>query len=129
MAVLKGNVGHFNIATDAVLDVQNWTLDVTQEYVDTTTFGDTAREQTPTFATWSGTAAAKYNIADTTGQLALQTAWLAGSLVSDVRFYVSAASYYHGDAYVSASISAAVDNVVEVSYSITGASALTYHAV
>jgi hypothetical protein len=128
MAVIKGNTADFTIATDAVAEANAWTLDVSQEYIDTTTFGDTTKEMTPTFATWTGTATAKYDITDTAGQLALQTAWLAGSLVSDVRFSVDGTAYYHGDAYVSATIGAAVDGIVDVSYAIVGASALTYHA-
>ena len=128
MAVIKGAAGSIGIATDTIVEMQSWNLDVTQEYIDSTTFGDTTKEMTPSFATWSATAEGSYDITDATGQLALQTAWLAGSLVSDVRFMVDASAYYHGDAYVSVSISAAVDNVVRVSYSIVGASALTYHA-
>ena len=45
----------------------------------------------------------------------------------DISFYVSSALYYHGDAYVAASMGAAVDGIVEVSYEFTAASALTYH--
>lgn len=126
MAILKGNAASLKVGTNTVLECSAWTLDIGQEYVDTTSFGDTAREQTPTFLTWSGSAEGKWDITDTTGQLALQTAILAGSTV-DIRFYVSAALYYHGDAYVAASIGAAADGIVEVSYEFTAASALTYH--
>ena len=128
MSVIKGNAADFTIATDSVAEANSWTLDVSQEYIDTTTFGDTAKEMTPTFATCTWTANAKYDITDAAGQAALQTAWLAGSMVSDVRFSVDGTAYYHVDAYVSANISAAVDGIVEVTYSIVGASALTYHA-
>lgn len=126
MAVLKGNAASIRVAANAILECQSWSLELAPEFVDTTSFGDTFREQTPTFITWSGSASGKYDITDTTGQLALQTALLAGTTV-DIRFYTTAALYYHGDAYVGASIGAAVDGIVEISWTFTAASALTYH--
>src|SRR5665647_550504 len=102
MALLKGNAASIRVGTNAVLECQSWSLDLGNE------FGDTAREQTPTFQTWSGKAEGKYDITDTNGQLALQTAVLGQSTV-DMRCYVDATHYYHGDAYVSAAIGAAVD--------------------
>lgn len=126
MAILKGNLAAFKVSTNAVLECSSWSLDIGQEFVDTTSFGDTAKEQTPTFMTWSGKAEGKWDITDTTGQLALQTAVLGGTTV-DARFYVSSALYYQGTAYVAASISAAVDGIVSISWDITAAGALSYH--
>lgn len=125
--VLRGNAASIRVAADAILECQNWSLDISQETVDTTSFGDTFRESTPTFATWSATAKGNYDITDTTGQLALHTAVLAGSLVADIRFYVDSTNYYHGGAYVSAAISAAVDGIVEINWTFAAASALTYN--
>ena len=125
MAVLKGNAGSVKLSTNTVAELRDWQLEVSQEFVDTTAFGDTMRENTATFASWSGTASGSWDITDTNGQLALQTAWLAGSTVTP-RFYVSAANYYSGLAYVNASISAAVDGVVQISYTFTSAGALSY---
>ena len=42
------------------------------------------------------------------------------------RFYTGASTYYSGLAYVNASVNAAVDGVIQVSYSFTGAGALGY---
>ena len=125
MAIVKGNTGNIKLGTMAVAEMKDWTLEVSQEFVDTTAFGDTMREQTATFASWSGTASGSYDIADTGGQLALQTAWLASSTVTP-RFYTGAATYYSGLAYVNASVNAAVDGVITVSYTFTGAGALGY---
>ena len=127
MAVLRGVNGSLKVATNTVAEMNNWSLEVSQDFADTTAFGDTMKESTPTFASWTGSGEGKLDLTDTNGQVALQTAWLGASTV-DVRFYVTAASYYHGDAYVSASITAGVDNIVEVSYTFTSAGALTYHA-
>ena len=124
--VLKGNAASIRVVANKVLECQNWSLDIGQEMVDTTSFGDTFREQTATFATWSATAKGNYDITDTTGQLLLHTAVLAGSVVSDVRFYVDGTHYYWGPAYVSAAISAAVDGIVEVNWTFAAAGALAY---
>jgi hypothetical protein len=126
MGILKGNLASIRVGTNAIVECQSWSLELAPEFVDTTSFGDTFREQTPTFITWSGSGSGKYDITDTNGQLALQTALLAGSTV-DIRFYVSSALYYHGDAYVGTSIGAAVDGIVEINWTFTAASALTYH--
>ena len=125
MAIVKGTTGNIKLGTMAVAEMKDWQIEVSQEFVDTTAFGDTMREQTATFASWSGTASGSYDIADTGGQLALQTAWLAGSTVTP-RFYTGASTYYSGLAYVNATVNAAVDGVITVSYSFTGAGALTY---
>lgn len=125
MAVIKGNAGSLRLAANTVAEMKNWELTVDQEFVDTTAFGDTMREQTATFASWNASASGSYDISDTNGQAALQTAWLAGSTVTP-RFYVDGDHYYSGLAYVNATISAAVDNVVEVSYTFTSAGALSY---
>src|SRR5512147_2725752 len=101
MAVIKGNAGNIKLSTNAVAEMRDWSLEVSQEFVDTTAFGDTMREQTATFASWSGSASGSYDITDTNGQLALQTAWLAGSTVTP-RFYVDSTHYYDGLAYVNA---------------------------
>lgn len=128
MAVIKGTLASIKLATDTVLECQTYTLDISQETVDTTSFGDTFRESTPTFATWSATAKGNYSTSDTNGQDAIRTAALAGSELSDVRFYVGAASYYHGPAYASLAITADVGGVIEVNYTFAASGALTYHA-
>jgi len=125
MAVLKGNAASLKLTTNTVAEMQSWELSVEQEFADTTSFLDTFREQTPTFATWTATAAGKMDQSDTQGQVALQTAWLAGSTVTP-RFYIDGTHYYSGSAYVSATVGAAVDGIVEINYSFSGAGTLTY---
>lgn len=126
MALLKGNAASIRVAANAVIECQSWSLELGSEFVDTTSFGDSARESTPTFQTWSATASGKYDITDTNGQLALQTAVLNATTV-DMRCYVDGSHYYHADAYVSASIGASVEGLVEISWTFTPASAVTYH--
>ena len=125
MAVLKGNAASLKIGANTVAEMQNWELSVEQEFADTTSFLDTFREQTPTFATWTATASGKVDTTDTNGQVALQTAWLAGTTVTP-RLYIDGTHYYSGSAYVSATVGAAVDGIVEVNFSFQGAGTLSY---
>ena len=128
MAIVKGTLASVKLGTDTVLNCQSYALDIAQETVDTTKFGDTFRASTPTFATWSATAKGNFDIADSTGQAVLAAAALAGSEVADARFYVGTAPYYHGPAYVSMAISADVGGVIEVNFTFVASGALTYHA-
>jgi len=128
VAVIKGTLASIKLVADTVLNCQSYTLDISQETVDTTKFGDTFRASTPTFATWTATAKGNYDIADSTGQAVLNAAALVGSEIADVRFYVGTTPYYHGSAYVSVAISADVGGVIEVNYTFAASGALTYHA-
>jgi len=125
VAVLKGNAGSVKLSTNTVAELQSWELQVQQEFQDTTSFLDTFREQTPTFATWTASASGNMDTSDTQGQVALQAAWLAGSTVTP-RFFVDGTHYFSGLAYVSATVGAAVDGMVTVQYSFTGAGTLSY---
>lgn len=126
MAILKGISGGLKISTNLVADMTNWQVEGAPQFEDTTSLGDTAKEQTPTFFEWSGSAEGRYDIADTNGQLAIHTAWLAMTTVTP-RFYVDNTHYYSGSAYVSMTIGDAVDGYVSVSYTFTGTGALSYN--
>lgn len=125
MAILKGISGALQLSTNVVADITEWTVEGTPQMEDTTSLRDAAREQTPTIFEWSGTAKGRLDVADTNGQTALLTAWLAMSSVTP-RFYIDGSHYYSGTAYVTVSISDSVDGYVSVDYSFTGAGALSY---
>ena len=127
MAIVKGTLASVRLVTVPVLNCQSYSLDISQEVVDTTEFGDTFRSSTPTFATWSATAKGNYDVGDATGQALLHSAALAGSELADVRFYTGSTTYYHGPAYVSMSISADVGGIIEVNFTFVASGALTYH--
>ena len=86
--------------------------------------GDTARTYQAGLTTWSGSAEAFWDEADTA-----QTALTAGSSVT-LSFYpegdTTGDTYYSGTAIVTeVSSTAAMDGMVEVSFSFTGSGALT----
>jgi predicted secreted protein len=125
MAVLAGNAGSFRLTTNTVAELDNWTLDVSTGLEETQAFGDTWKENTATIKEWSGTASGRFDNTDTNGHVALQTAFLGGTTVSG-RFYINGTNYFSGTAFVQASISAAENGLVTVSYTFTGSGALSY---
>jgi hypothetical protein len=126
MAVLVGNQGSFKLSTNTVLELDNWTMDVSTGLEETQSFGDTWRERTATIRDFSGTASGRFDPADTNGHAALSTAALGGTTVS-ARFYINSTNYYSGTAFVQASLAAAENGLVTVSYTFTGTGALSYN--
>lgn len=125
MAVLAGNAGSFRLSTNTVAEIDTWTLDVSTGLQETQSFGNTWKERTATIREWSGTAAGRFDNTDTNGHVALNTAFLGGTTVS-ARFYINGTNYYSGTAFVQASVSAAENGLVTVSYTITGSGSLSY---
>lgn len=125
MAVLAGNAGSFRLSTNTVAEIDTWTLDVSTGLEETQSFGNTWKQRTATIREWSGTAAGRFDNTDTNGHVALNTAFLGGTTVS-ARFYINGTNYYSGTAFVQASVSAAENGLVTVSYTITGSGSLSY---
>jgi len=92
MALLKGNgkiVINASTTAAVVADMADWSLDLTRAVQDAGTFDD--GEWSKSFfnkISWSGSFNGYIASLDTTGQDVLQAAFLAGTTVSDIRFYV-----------------------------------------
>lgn len=125
MPVLSGNAGSIRIAANVIAEMDTWSLDVSTGLEETQAFADTWKERTATIRDWSGTGAGRFDNTDTNGHVALNTAVLGGTTVS-ARFYINGTNYYSGSAFVQASITAAENGLVTVSYTFTGNGALTY---
>lgn len=125
MATLAGNTGSFKLSTNVVAELDTWSLDVQTGLEETQSFGDTWKERTATIREWSGTASGRFDISDTNGHVALNTAALAGTTIAG-RFYINGTNYYSGTAFVQMSISAPENGLVTVNYTITGTGALSY---
>ena len=121
MAVLKGYQGNFKVGTTTVGEISEWTLDVSADIVDTSAFGDEWKNKTATQKDWTGSITGRLDTSDT-GQSAL----IIGADIT-ANFYVDATHYYSGAGVVeSISRSAAVADVITVTFNFTGNGALTY---
>lgn len=121
MAVLKGYQGNFKVGTDVVGEISEWTLDVSADIIDKSAFGDEWKKKVATQKDWTGSITGRLDTSDT-GQSALTI----GAEIT-ANFYTDATHYYSGAAIVeSISRSAAVADLVTVTFNFTGNGALSY---
>jgi len=122
MAVYKGYSGNIKVGTSTIGEMSEWTLDVSADIVDTSAFGDEWKKKTSTQKDWTGSCTGRLDPGD-----AGQTALAIGSEVT-LNFYVDATHYFSGAAVVeSISRSAAVADLVTVTFNFTGNGELSYH--
>ena len=121
MAVLKGYQGNFKVGTDTVGEISEWTLDVSADIIDKSAFGDEWKKKVATQKDWTGSITGRLDTSDT-GQSALTI----GAEIT-ANFYTDATHYYSGAAIVeSISRSAAVADLVTVTFNFTGNGVLSY---
>lgn len=127
MPAVAGKSGNFKIGTNLVADLKSWKLDIQQDLKETTNFSSNGwKEQQPTIKSWSGSVDGDWNMADTTGQKALQDAQLGGTTVSAV-FGPNGTNTYTGNAFIKKiSIQTQVDDIVKFTADIEGTGPLVY---
>lgn len=132
---IKGYSGSCTVGGSAVTEAKAWSLDVTQETVDTTNFGSAGwKESVPTLKAWSGSITVIYDGGDDTGQASLIAGVTSGSEVA-VELVTSASGLgtsekFSGNAIItSMPITNDVNGIIEVSFSFEGSGALTQAAI
>lgn len=126
---IAGKLGKVMIAENKVLGIKNWSLELSIDNLETTELGSDWKSYISGLKEWSASSEGDYAVStDTTGQQALQDAYLAGTEVT-VKLYVDATHYYTGKAIVtSLSIEDPVDDIVTISIEFTGNGELTFGA-
>ena len=71
-----------------VTEIGSWNIDTSADEIDTTAFGDGWGKSDVGMKKWSGSLSGFSDPADTTGQDVLYQAFLSGSLIGDIRFYL-----------------------------------------
>jgi len=134
MAPIIGHSGSCTAASNAVGTSKAWSLDLTGETVDTTTFASGGwKESAATLKAWSGTITVLFDGGADTGEASLITGITTGATVA-LELITSAtgsgtAEKYSGDALVtSMPITNDVNGIVEVSFSYEGTGELTLAA-
>ena len=128
MAIV-GHEGSVSVASGSMGNAKAWSLDVTQETVDTTDFDSSGwKESTATLNSWSGSITAIFD-ASGTAEGALQTGLTGGSSVTlSMQLGGGAGTYdvYSGSAIITGqSITNDVNGIVEATFSFEGTGALT----
>ena len=129
MANHKGSEGSVKIGTSTISEIKDWSLSETADTIEDTVMGDTARTRQSSLTSASGSLSAFWDETDTAGQGAMTV----GAAVSLNLYPVGSAS---GDKYAAlaaiiteAGTSAAMDGMVEATFSFESNGAVTWSTV
>lgn len=123
MATQTGIDAVVKLGTTALLDMATWTFTDGKAPITAPVFGETFNKvHGMGIRNVTGTITGYLNTADSTGQIAIQTAYEAGTALSDFRVYINDTDYWSGTSvYISNfnSSATAEDAVVPVSFDFT----------
>lgn len=124
MATHKGSEGTVKVGSNAVAEIESYSLEETADTLEDTSMGDSARTYKSSLTSFSGSLDVFWDETDTSGQGAL-------TIGSEVTLNVypegdtAGDTYYTGSAIVTGVTSASFDGLVEASVSVQGTGALT----
>ena len=123
MATHTGSSGTVKVGANAIAELRSWSLDQSQDTVETTKLGDTVKTYSATQSSSSGTMDCFWDETDTTGQVACTI----GATVT-LNLYPEGATsgdtYYTGSAIItSVGVAQTHDGIVErsIGFQISGA--------
>lgn len=126
MANHKGSEGDVKIGANSIAELKSWDLEETAETIDDTTLGDAAKTFKPGTTSASGSAACFWDETDTNGQGAM-------TIGAEVTMNVYPEGAVTGDHFATFSaiitaysLSAAIDGMVEASFSYQVNGAVTW---
>ena len=125
MANHVGSDGVIQVGSNAIAEVKSYSINETMNVIEDTALSDTAKTYQSGSTEWDGSVDCYWDETDTNGQQAMTI----GSSIT-AKFYPEGSSsgdkYMHGTALVTGiSVSAAVDGMVDASYTLKGTGALT----
>lgn len=124
---LAGKGGKITFASGDVVDIDEWSIDISMDTEEITAFGDTTKKYLTTLPDWTGSCSGRFNAAAT--QKALRTALQSGTGDSAVVFTLATGVTISSTAIVTANnISAVVGGVIESSFDLQGNGELTLPA-
>lgn len=125
---IAGKSGKLELGSSNVVDISSWSLELGTDTLEVTALGDDWKKFIAGLKEWSASAEGFFSVhTDTTGQKALQDAFLNGTEVA-LKLKVNATNYYSGNAYISGlSVEDPVDDTVSISFEFQGTGALSYN--
>ena len=97
MPTYSGRNASVKKGTYTIAELGSWSIERTQDEIDTTAFGSTWGKSDVGFQKWSASFTGFFDPTDTNGQVAMESAMNAGTLVNDIKFHFSANSYFTPD--------------------------------
>lgn len=126
MTAIAGYGGSLKIGSNSMAEIGDWSLSIDAAMLDVTKLGDAWKDMIPGLKSWSGKGTGRWDMTDTNGQVAVQTALLGGTTVT-INLYTNGTHFYGGTAYVKQiSIKDAVNAAVDFDFSFEGTAALSY---
>lgn len=126
MTAIAGYGGSFKNGSNTVAEIGEWNLNVDATILDTTKLGDSWKDNIVGLKSWNGKATGRWDMTDTNGQVAMQTALLNGTSIT-VNCYTSGTHFYSGSVWIKAiAIKDAVAAAVDIEFTFEGNGALTF---
>lgn len=128
MATIRGNDGNVSVATNTIVKVVSFELDVERQLLEDTGMGDAARTFKGGFTQWSGRITARFDPADTTGQKVMIDDILAASAPASkaMVFTDDTGQTWSGNALpIRMGLRQEIDGIVEIDFELQGDGALT----
>ena len=122
---LMGRYASFKIGTVLVENLGRWTLRLTGADIDVTAFGDGWERRMPGMKGWNASLEGSYDPADTDGQAILEAAYLAGTKITNARFYLDSTSYWAPD--TSDPITGCYINTIDITHDKAGVATATFN--
>lgn len=97
MATLTGRNAKVVKGSSTISEMGTWTINMTTDMIDTTSFGSSWKKSDRGMIGWEGTATGYLDKSDTSGQVAIETAFLNGTKLTDIKFYIDASTYWAPD--------------------------------
>lgn len=135
MSTKNGRNASVKKGTYTVAELASWDLDLSNDEIDTSAFGDTWGKSDVGQRKWSASVSGFYDPTDTNGQTAIETAWADGSLINDIKFYVDNTSYWipdvttdsdAGGRVTSYALGQAKDGVASINFTLSGSGPITF---
>lgn len=122
---IAGKGGSVSLDANKVAEIENWSLDLEADDLETTSFdSDGKKTYIRGLTGWSGSFEGNFAKDDTNGQNAIFNAWVNGTALS-FTFKVDDTVSYSGTAFVTPSIEVPVGDTVTFSCDFQGTGALT----
>ena len=137
MTTYNGRNALVKIGTDTVAEMASWSLDLSNDEIDTSAFGSSWKKSDVGMRGWSMSVSGHYDPSNTVGQGLVEAAWAAGSLISTIKMYVDSSSYWVPDVTTDSSaggrvtsyaLNQAHDAVAGISFTLSGSNHITFVA-
>jgi predicted secreted protein len=135
MSTYNGRNATVKYGTYTIAEFASWSLDLSNDEIDTTSFGSTWKKSDVGMRGWSLSVDGHYDPSDATGQAMIEAQWAAGNLVSTIKVYVDNTSYWvpdittdvnAGGRVTTYTINQAHDAVAGVSFALSGSGPITF---